>query len=181
MLLSLASKTAGRGSFLSQRSASRSVALALVAGLLFMPAASWAQRPELAVSNLKSKVILKRLFNAQSFDTSGAAMWKPNFADSMEFESNIWCDGYCHTKIDTILTYHSDGSTRRAFVVFCTISEDGCMYCYPNISVAEFLKPEENDSWSIEGFKKNLGSFGGEDVHNGPRIALRKAGPQTYL
>ena len=159
---------------------SKSVILTFVAVLFFIPLTSTAQRPEFSVSDLKSKVVLKRLFNADSFDINGAAMWKPNFADSMEFESNVWSDGFCHSKLDTIMTYRENDSIQRAILVFSTTNEEGCMYCYPYIGVAEFMKFRKQP-WTIEGFRKNLGMFGGENDDNGPLIALPKAGPQTWL
>jgi hypothetical protein len=153
----------------------------ILASLICTPV--FAQRPDFGASDLRSKEIVKRLFNAQSFDTNGAAMWKPNFADSMEFEGNVWSDGSCHTKLDTIMAYRISDSVRGAIMVFSTISEEGCMYCYPDISVAfaEFWISRNNVTWTIDRFKKSLGRFGGFGDENGPLVALRKAGPQTWL
>lgn len=155
------------------------ITLALASAILFFPIMGKSQRPNFSISKLKDTMLLKHLFDAASLDSNGAAMWKPNFADSMDFEDNIWSDGYCHTKLDTIMAYPINDSTQGALMVFSTIGEEGCMYCYPDIGAADFQK--SRGSWSIERFRKNLGFFGGLADDNGPIIAIQKAGPETYL
>jgi hypothetical protein len=147
--------------------------------VLLTTAPVFAQNSDFAVSNFTSKAILLRLFDAQSLDPSGAAVWKPNFADSLEFEGNVWSDGFCHTKLDTVMTYKINNGTQDALLVFSTLSEDGCMYCYPDIGAATFRRSK--GSWVIDRFQKRLGRFGGFGDDNGPIIGLQKAGPETYL
>jgi hypothetical protein len=106
-------------------------------------------------------------------------LWKPSTADSAFSVSD---DEYCHTKLDTIISYNIN-SVNMAVVVFGTFEfEDGQPVNFhaaaPMMSVA-VAKQTTEKGWAIENFKKDFGfhgSWGGL-----PLMKIKKIGVNYFL
>ena len=98
--------------------------------------------------------ILKRLFDSQYINDKNEVLWKPNYYERMNFI--ISDDGYCHTTIDTLISYNSI----YKLIVFST-TKDGfdCHACSPLISIATIFK-DDKGVWTIDLFEKNFSEFG---------------------
>ena len=77
-------------------------------------------------------------------EITGECIWKPTKLDSVFPVSD---DGYCHTRLDTVIRYRQD-SMGRAILIFSTCNE-----YYRLTSIAIFKKGESN-TWSLEKFEK---------------------------
>ncbi len=126
------------------------------------------------------KTLLYRLFDADSINPSGEALWEPStFAD--ELSADISDDDWMHTRLDTVLFY-TNFDIERAVVVFETLHyEQGevrdCQACGAKISVAIFEKTADGD-WYIERFDKHLTSLGGNGL--GGEIGLAQFGVNQW-
>ncbi|HEY3875240.1 MAG TPA: hypothetical protein VGM92_07165 [Candidatus Kapabacteria bacterium] len=123
------------------------------------------------VTGMEENALLTKMFEPQRINHDGTALWKPNFAEAQEF--NVWQDGLCYTRLDTILLYDSS-----ALLVFTTLVEDSCHVCAPDISLATF-SIQSNKLYHFEHMKKHLGKFG--SYGNRDAIKLRKAANGIYL
>lgn len=124
--------------------------------------------------------VVEKIFNA-TFLKKNEFLWKPNYEELQSFASAVSSDGYCHTKLDTAF----DIVTKEAkymLLVFSSIRyvkgvKDDCHICAPVISAVMFKKENDN-SFTLEGFKKGFTAFGGFG-DSGP-YALEKIGDNTY-
>ena len=99
------------------------------------------------------------LFNAEA--QNEWCLWKPTKAE--KDSSNVSWDGYCHTRLDTVLNYIQSGIT-MAVVIFGTYEFDvdgiaDCHACAPTVSVAVFQQNTKG-YWRKIKFIKNFGPHG---------------------
>lgn len=140
--------------------------------------------------SLDSKLILKRLFDNPEIDSTGSALWIPNYSDAMKL--SISYDGKCHTNIDTILYFKDHRNEECAAVIFThykygrdfqdstQIIIGGSHFDAVPLGIALFVKPE-NEHWKIYCFEKlfsTLGYFGTyrTGLEDEGKISLKKIG-----
>src|SRR2546421_237294 len=70
---------------------------------ILIPISTFCQQNAHAFKDLNDPQILKLLFDIKKMNSNDVALWKPNFAESSEF--NVSTDGLCHTNIDTVMEY----------------------------------------------------------------------------
>ena len=119
-------------------------------------------KDEISFASYDIKTILKRLFDSQKINSNNEVLWKPNYYERMNFV--VSDDGYCHTKVDTLITY----DTNKKLIIFET-SKEGyeCHACAPTISIAILIK-DENGIWKLDFFEKKFiqyGSWGKTDSY----------------
>lgn len=142
--------------------------------------------------SLDSKLILTRLFDNPEIDSTGAALWIPNYGDAVKLSRFTSYDGKCHTNVDTILYFKDHRNEECAAVIFThykyerdfqdstQIFISGWYLTPVPLGIALFIKPK-NEQWQIYCFEKffsNLGSFGtyrtGREDEG--KISLKKIG-----
>ena len=140
--------------------------------------------------NLGKDEILKTLFDNPLIDSSGAAVWEPDYKDAMDLPVSF--DGKCHTNIDTIMFFTDTRNRNCAAVVFTTynyvkrnsdsgrVEIAGSHFSGVSLGIALFKKPVGED-WEIYAFRKRfseLGFFGtyrtGREDHG--EICLKEIG-----
>lgn len=140
--------------------------------------------------SLDNKLILTRLFDNPEIDSTGSALWIPNYGEAMKLSTSF--DGKCHTNIDTILYFKDHKNEECAAVIFThykyvrdyqdstQIVIGGWHYMPVPLGIALFVRPE-NEQWKIYCFEKhfsNLGYFGtyrtGREDEG--KISLKKIG-----
>ncbi len=146
---------------------------------------------------LSDTSLLGRLFDDPIFDSSGMALWKPNYYERMSFRVSY--DGLCHTNIDTIM-YWTDREKRRcACVVLAThkfrkgnvldstvVEVSDCHFCGVALGIV-LLAQQPDSSWKLYRFEKaftTLGYFGTYRTgrQDAGSIALKKIGdPWTCI
>lgn len=141
--------------------------------------------------SLDNKELLNRIYDNPEFDSSGTAIWKPNYYERMMFPVSF--DNKCHTNIDTIM-YFNDRCQRKCAVVILTtynyrkgtfedsiaIEIGDCHFCGVPIGIV-LLSQSEDSTWNIYKFTKaftSLGYFGtyrtgGKDAG---KISLKEIG-----
>jgi hypothetical protein len=153
------------------------------------------KKDERIFESLGDKTVLAKLFDDPEFDTSGTALWKPNYYERLAFPVSY--DGKCHTKVDTVM-YFTDQQNRKCAVMILatykysfdvTDSTPGigdCHFCGVPLGIALFSQTEEK-KWELYRFEKSftsLGYFGtyrtgGKDAG---KICLKEIGdPWTCL
>jgi len=124
-------------------------------------------------NSLNYKILLSRLFDNPDFDTTQAAIWKPNYYERMTLPVSY--DGRCHTNIDTIMYFIDQGKRKCACVILTTFNyrkgtfDDGtkikigdCHFCGVPVGIA-LLAETEDKNWELYKFEKaftSLGYFG---------------------
>lgn len=143
--------------------------------LLLLALASNAQ-DEKVFRSLDRKTVMNRLFDGVTFNNRNEALWKPNYAELMNFP--VSDDKLCHTVMDTVIQY----SSNTAVVIFVTYAyEQGermtCHACSPAIGLATFIKT--GNYWELEQFQKcflrNFGSYGEKG-----QFAVQKLGDKFF-
>ena len=112
-----------------------------------------------SLPSLDKQVLYTALFNAEG--KGEWCIWKP--LPMKEDSINISTDGFCHTRLDTILFY-SVATFRRAVVIFGTYEfEHGgmvfCHACNPIVSIA-VAQRNKDSTWKVIKFIKNFGTHG---------------------
>ncbi len=123
--------------------------------------------------SLDSKFILTRLFDNPEIDSTGAALWVPNYGDAMKL--SISFDGKCHTNVDTVLYFNDYKNEECAAVIFThyvyekgswsdstEIYIGGDHFTQVPLGIALFTK-QKDGKWKIYCFEKlfsTLGYFG---------------------
>ncbi len=147
-------------------------------------------------SSLDHKTLLQRLFDNPEFDsTTMMAIWTPNYYERRTFPVSY--DGYCYTKIDTIL-YFSDSQKRKCAAAILatyrygrddmngTIDIGDCHFCGVPIGIA-LLSATSEKGWELYEFSKaftSLGYFGNYKTNreDAGKIQLKTMGdPWTCL
>ncbi len=140
--------------------------------------------------SLDSKLILTKLFDNPELDSTGAALWTPNFADRMNLPISF--DGKCHTNIDTILYFRDNKENESAAVIFThyyyvkeyldstKICIGGSHFTGVPLGIALFTK-QKNNKWEIYYFEKHFSELGYFGTYRTGRedegkICLRKIG-----
>ncbi|MCX6244680.1 MAG: hypothetical protein NTU98_08245 [Bacteroidetes bacterium] len=128
--------------------------------------------------SLDKKSLYPALFKAEP--RYGWCLWKPTPAE--EDSSNVSSDGFCHTRLDTILNY-SDSGVNKAVIIFgtCRFDENGmvdCHACAPIVSVA-VAQQNSDHYWRIQRFIKNFGEHGSWGQQ--PRYRITKFGGNYFL
>lgn len=140
--------------------------------------------------SLDSILILTRLFDNPEIDSTGAALWIPNYGDAMKLP--ISYDGKCHTNIDTILYFKDHRNEECAAVIFThymygrdyrdstKIFISGSHFAAVPLGIALFIKPE-NEQWHIYYFEKFFSALGYFGTYRTGRedegkISLKKIG-----
>ena len=141
---------------------------------------------DIQLNGLDRTNVFEALFKPE---ITGLCVWKPTKADSVFPVSK---DGYCHTRLDTIIKYRQD-TTQMAIMVFSTYNielgtpeeltggqPDGE---FPIRSIAVAAK-NNADNWSVLSFKKNFGFVpcGGHMWLTGlPNLQISKLGNYLFL
>src|ERR1700733_1998078 len=118
--------------------------------------------------DLRGADVLRTLFDAKAVNGDTEALWKPNFSEIGEFA--VSKDGFCHTRLDTIITYGD-----QALLVFTTSDGSDCHVCAPDISIAKFYK-DRYGIWNYGGMRKNFGKYGSDGKRG--EVSVQKAGPK---
>jgi len=136
--------------------------------------------------SLNSKLVLTRLFDNPEIDSTGSALWTPNYCDAMKL--SISFDGKCHTNIDTILYFKDHRNEDCAAVIFThyvyvkdyldstEVFIGGSHFTPVPLGIALFTKPKDG-KWKIYCFEKlfsKLGYFGKYRPEG--KISLKKIG-----
>ena len=138
--------------------------LLLLITLLITPVLS-AQESFLQLESLEPEQVMTALFESERYSPEMGVAWVPDLEERATFV--VSDDGYCHTKLDTVITYTINGYSGEetyALVVFATYAYyDGepitCHACAPEMGAAQFVRTGEG--WELERFRKFLGRFGG--------------------
>jgi hypothetical protein len=122
------------------------------------------QENETIFTSLDKIELLNRLFDKPKFDTTGIAIWEPNFAERMDFPISF--DNKCHTALDTIMYFIDRDTVECSVVIFRTYQIDennnkyGSHFEGSPVSVAIFYKYSNNKFWELYKFSKYLTSLG---------------------
>ena len=119
--------------------------------------------------NLEPQTVLTRLFDSKNFDKeTQEVLWSPNTFEKVNNSSIVSVsDGFCHTKIDTILyvsTAVKDYKSNQAVVIFRTGDIAVCHACTGVHGVATFEKYGKDKVWRLRTFEKMLIETGGYGV-----------------
>lgn len=136
---------------------------------------------------LDSVLILTRLFDNPEIDSTGAALWTPNYYDAMKVYVSY--DGKVHTNVDTIFYFTDHRNEECAAVIFThyvygkghildstEIYIQGSHFSPVPLGIALFAK-RKAEQWQIYCFEKffsNLGYFGTYREYG--KISLKKIG-----
>lgn len=150
----------------------------LVTTLFFLPFLLYAQI-DISFNILDKEHIMKRLFDNAEFNSNDEILWRPNYSEAIN--NQVSDDNYCHTKMDTIMYYHTN-SVDNAVVVFTTNTytngeKESCHVCAPTIGLATFERSIDSN-WELKQFQKSFmvsGSFGKRD-----KLCLTKIGKETF-
>lgn len=128
--------------------------------LIIIAVSIFGQEEERIFRQTDSKSILGVLYDGEHFNNN-EVLWIPNYAERISMP--VSDDGFCHTFIDTILSYSNNYSNYHVLILTTFEYSDGykvdCHACYPNIGIATFLELSDG-SWRILSFKKNFIDFG---------------------
>lgn len=108
--------------------------------------------------------IIAKLFDAKFNEQTKEFIWKPNYAESLQF--GVSTDGYLYTKLDKYLKYNNNHFT--TIVAFTYVKDknekyESCHVCSPSLSLITFKLDEEKENVELFYFKKfvsRIGSFG---------------------
>jgi hypothetical protein len=129
-------------------------------------------KSEIEFKSLDKIQVLKRLFDNPIIDSSGTALWEPNYIERMYLPISF--DNKCHTNIDTILFFNDHMNVKCAVVLFAhynfvidyldsnKIEIGGSHFDGVPLGIALFKQSKDN-TWEIYKFSKhfsNLGYFG---------------------
>ena len=128
--------------------------------------------------SLDRQYLYEALFNAEAHN--GWCQWKPTPAE--KDSSNVSTDGFCHTRLDTILNY-SDSGINKAVIIFGTykFDKDGfadCHACAPMVSVA-VAQWNGVSNWLVLKFIKNFGYHGSYGQQ--PKYDIARFGRKCFL
>jgi hypothetical protein len=109
--------------------------------------------------SLEKQSLYPALFKAEALNEW--CLWKPTPA--AKDSSNVSTDGFCHTRLDTILNYVDSGKN-KAVMIFGTYVFDknglaDCHACAPMVSIA-VAHWTDNGNWQVLKFIKNFGKHG---------------------
>lgn len=106
--------------------------------------------------------VISELFDAKFNTQTKEFIWKPNYAEKLEF--GVSSDGYLYTKIDTILKYGVDKNIGTIVTNTYVKDENGkyqsCHACSPSLSLITFKLDEERENLELSYFKKFVSKFG---------------------
>ncbi len=106
--------------------------------------------------------VLSELFEAKYNEDTKEFVWKPNFAEKLEF--GVSSDGYLYTKVDTLLTYGVNKNIGT--IVTSTYVKDeygekeSCHACAPSMSLITFTADEARENLELTYFKKFAAKYG---------------------
>jgi hypothetical protein len=108
--------------------------------------------------------IISELFDAKFNKQTNEFIWKPNYAERLEF--GVSFDGFLYTKIDKYLKYNNNNFS--TIVAFTYVKDENgkyesCHACAPSLSLITFKLYEESENVELSYFKKfvaKIGSFG---------------------
>lgn len=109
-------------------------------------------------------VIVSKLFEAKYNKETKEFVWKPNYAEKLEF--GVSNDGNLYTIIDTLLIYGKNKNIGTIVTSTYVKDENGkkelCHACAPSLSLITFELDESRENLELSYFKKfvtNYGSF----------------------
>lgn len=106
--------------------------------------------------------VISELFEAKFNAQTKEFIWKPNYAEKLEF--GVSSDGYLYTKIDTILKYGVDENIGTIATNTYIKDENGkyesCHACSPSLSLITFKLDDERENLELSYFKKFVAKFG---------------------
>lgn len=108
--------------------------------------------------------IISKLFDAKFNEQTKEFIWKPNYAERLEF--GVSHDGYLYTKLDKYLKYDNNNFT--TIVAYTYVKDENgeyesCHICSPSLSLITFKLDEGKENVELLYFKKfvsRIGSFG---------------------
>lgn len=107
--------------------------------------------------------VISELFEAKHNDETKEFIWKPNFAEKLEF--GVSSDGYLYTKLDTLLIYGKDKNLGTIVTSTYVKDENGekenCHACSPSLSLITFKLDEARENLELLYFKKFVTKYGG--------------------
>ncbi len=139
---------------------------------------------------LDKNLILTRLFDNPKLDSSGTAMWIPNYSENMQISASY--DGKIHTNIDTIMYFKDHKGFDCAVVIFThynyvkeyldsgKIGIGGSHFTGVPLGIALFTR-QDGDNWKIYCFEKHFSELGYFGTYRTGRqdqgkIGLKKTG-----
>jgi len=153
---------------------------------------------ETSFTSLDGKTLLSRLFDNPVIDSTGVAIWTPNYYERQNIR--VSDDGKCYTNVDTIMYFTDQRKRRCAAVIFTTyryrrgwgsdstrLQIGDCHFCGVPIGIALLSQQHAESAWELYRFEKaftSLGYFG--EYRTGRRnadiISLKTIGdPWTCL
>lgn len=106
--------------------------------------------------------VISELFEAKHDDVTKEFIWKPNFAEKLEF--GVSSDGYLYTKLDTLLVYGKDKSlgtiVTSTYVKDANGEKEDCHVCSPSLSLITFKLDETRENLELLYFKKFVTKYG---------------------
>lgn len=113
-------------------------------------------------SDYNLQKIISELFDARYNEQTKDFIWKPNFAEKLDF--GVSADGYLYTEIDTILTYNHEKKIET--IVATTYIKDnnglkeGFHASSPSLSLISFSLDDSGENIQLLYFKKFVTKYG---------------------
>jgi|GEM_PF-2669773 hypothetical protein len=128
--------------------------------------------------SLDRQYLYAALFNSEAHN--GWCLWKPTPVE--KDSSNVSTDGFCHTRLDTILNYVDSGKN-KAVIIFGTYEfgkqmREDCHACAPMVSIA-VAQWNDKGNWQVLKFIRNFGLHGSYGQQ--PTYKLSKFGRHCFL
>ena len=125
---------------------------------------------DVLLPSLDRQFLYPALFNTD--EKNKWCIWKPTPAE--KDSSNVSTDGFCHTRVETIL-YYTDWEVSKAAVVFGTyeFDENGMIFSHgsaPMVCFAVAMKKDDRN-WQVLRFIKNFGEHGSWGQQPAYRVA----------
>jgi len=153
-------------------------AIAILSILILASSCQPNKHSGIILPSLEKQSLYPAFFNVEAHN--GWCIWKPTPAE--KDSSNFSTDGFCHTRLDTIMSY-ADSGTNKAVIIFGTykFDKDGltdCHACSPVVSIA-VARWNDKGTWQVLKFIRNFGLHGSWGQQ--PRYSIANLGRNYFL